>query len=552
MAAFAATGGVQAQTIQPCDCEDLDTDITAHTTLTEDCYFLQGCVRVTTGFSLSIPAGTVIFADANAELQVERGAWLNVNGAGNSPVVFTSAQLVSNRTPGYWKGITIAGNGINNVNPGSTITLLRNSCNLLAGGSDNADSSGELRHVQIHYAGGQGMSETDVNGLTLACAGSGTIIENVQVTHSLTNGFSFIGGAVNVKYAAGYNNYQTDFRYDRGYTGMGQFLVSLRMDPSVYDAGAPAESNGILVENNSTSIAFSGTPETHPVLSNVSIFGPRYCDEETNTGTIVGVTLRGKAEIDIYNSFVSGYPTGLFILDTLTIENAHNELINFGYSSFYRNVNHFVSDPANFDPNSDFCVNTIADWMIDNGIGCEEPDNEILALEPEYHGSICNESYCGSGNRPTFVLTTNNMLPPDFDADALADNFFIKMGIGYRGALGSTDWTENWTDWCPIATDYCPEQLYQRKTVPSGKLNIAPNPAGSTAYALFDVSQTGKAIVNVLDKVSGQVLQSSNSYISAPGAQRITIPVNGLQTGIYVVKVTLPDGSILTGQLSVR
>jgi hypothetical protein len=102
-----ALGGIlntaYAQVTQPCDCEDLDADIVNHTVLTEDCYLLQGCVRVTSGFSLTIPAGTVIFADANAELQVERGAWLNVNGTGNNPV--------SNRTPGYWKGITIAGYG---------------------------------------------------------------------------------------------------------------------------------------------------------------------------------------------------------------------------------------------------------------------------------------------------------------------------------------------------------------------------------------------------------------------------------------------------------
>ncbi len=553
VAAFAATGGAYAQTSQPCDCEDLDTDITAHTTLTEDCYFLQGCVRVTSGFSLTIPAGTVIFADANAELQVERGAWLNVNGTSNNPVVFTTNQLVSNRTPGYWKGITIAGNGVNNINPNSTITLDRNSCNLLAGGATNTDSSGVLRHLQIHYAGKQDVGETDVNGLTLACVGNRTVVENVQVTRSLTNGFAMIGGAVELKYLAGFNNINSDYVFSRGNVSPGQFLLSLRNDPNAYNSTTPQLSNGILIENHPFNPTYATGIQTHPVLSNVSLFGPLYCDEEEETGNITGVKFQHNATGSIYNSFIGGHPMGLFVQDSLTIFNVHSNDVQFAFSSFYQNDNDFISNPADFQLGTMFCAPTISDWMLGMS-GCPQLDNNSIPGPTGYDGSICNESYCGTGNRPVFELTENEIGFADFSPAALNNAFFDtdEDGIEYRGAFGETDWTNDWTDWCPLATDYCPE-LQQRSS--TGKNNsslcLAPNPANGTTYALFNANQTGKVLVNVLDKVSGQVLRNSSSNISAGGAQRIAIPVDRLQTGVYVVKVVLPDGNVLSGQLFV-
>src|SRR5690606_26773517 len=100
-----------------------------------------------------------------------------------------------------------------------------------------------------HYAGQGNPGDDEVHGLTLVSVGNGTTLEHVQVTNSYTNGIKYIGGTVNSKYMAGYNNRWTDFGFTEGYQGMGQFLLSLRMDPNVYDAGQPDESNGILVEN---------------------------------------------------------------------------------------------------------------------------------------------------------------------------------------------------------------------------------------------------------------------------------------------------------------
>jgi hypothetical protein len=329
--------------------------------------------------------------------------------------------------------------------------------------------------------------------------------------------------------------------------------VSLRMDPSVYDVGAPTESNGILVENNSTSMSFSGTPLTNPILSNVSIFGPRYCDEEAITGAITGVTFRNNAAGSIYNSFTGGYPTGLSIQDNLTIVNAQNDLINFGYSSFYRNVDHFDSDPDNFDPNNDFCVNDIDEWMM-GSTPCSEPENDSLVGPTGYHSSLCNESYCGSGNRPVFELVDNEIGFSDFSPAALNNVFFDtdQDGIEYRGAFGETDWTADWTDWCSLETEYCSE-TQQRKSGANGnsKLYIAPNPSNGASYAVFDVAQIGKVHVSVRDKVSGQVLRSNNSFLSYVGSQRVVIPAGGLQAGVYIVQVVLPDGSVLSGQLFV-
>src|SRR5687768_6308798 len=88
-------------------------------TLDDGCYFLDGCVTVPNGVTVTIPAGTIFLGDTTVGGEgafiVERGGRVIAIGAANNPIIFTSARKnPASRKPGDWGGIIVAGNATNN------------------------------------------------------------------------------------------------------------------------------------------------------------------------------------------------------------------------------------------------------------------------------------------------------------------------------------------------------------------------------------------------------------------------------------------------------
>ncbi len=550
VAVLCAATGVQAQTVACDECHDYVTltgDLDYNRTLYADTsYLLVDCYVVKDNYTLTIQPGTRIFGDAASKgmLIVERGGTLTANGTDNNPIIFTSCREQGDREPGDWGGIAIFGNATNNVS-GGEISVSRCSTPYIGGNAttfDDADNSGSLQYVQIHYAGGGVSGDQAVNGLTLISVGSETVLEYVQVTHSLTNGFSYMGGIVNGKFLAGYNNIQHDYAMDMGYSGKMQFGLSLRTDPLFHNVAGSA---GIVSGNED--FMPGSTPRTTSILSNFTLFGPDYCDEsELDEDIHNGILLRNNTAGSVYNTVVAGWPTGFQIQDATTIANANDSgFIIFSYNTFYNNVRDIFNTPSWTVTG---CENTMATWVNISGTGdpfCAQEMNQENPVILGYNENICDD-YCSE--RPDFNLSGESDL--DIGLDDLGDPFFTS--VEYRGAFDDNDWTIDWTDWCPSSTNYCPQAMQRSgKADNTGHLQIAPNPATGTAYALFDAGQTGKVIISVLDKVSGQPLRTTYGHADNAGTQRFAIPVNGLQPGVYVVKVVLPDGSVLAGQLFV-
>ncbi len=565
VAAFSVFTHVQAQTVT---CDECHTYTVLTGTMPESRmlsastkYLISGCYVVPNGVTLTIPPGTQLFGDVTTKgmLIVDRGGTLIANGTNNNPIIFTSCREQGEREPGDWGGIAIFGNATNNVS-GGEISVTRCSTAYIGGHAttfvDN-DNSGSLQYVQIHFAGEGNPGDDYVNGLVLVSVGSGTTLEHIQVSHSLTNGFAFAGGTVNGKYLVGYNNILADFETILGYGGNMQFGLSFRADPAYHNVGG---SNGFRAANNNIIPGYTGMPLTRPVASNFSFIGPDYCDESELSATFHhGLLLEKRTAGGIYNSIVTGWPRGLLISDTVTIENANNGLLKYSYNTFYgypsSSTEYSFANSATWNLPPAACTNNMDDWMqnTDAFLTCAPLGYQSLSLFDNLgYGDLCQD-FCTTP--PDFSLGSSDLDNATFTDIPDLDNPFFETdneGIDFRGAFGSTDWTADWTDWCPVETDYCPEQLQRsRRTEGSGRLNIVPNPASGTAYVLFDAGQTGKMQVNVLDKVSGQALLTVNGSISNTGTQRIAIPVSGLHTGIYIVKVILPDGSLLNGQLFV-
>ena len=206
-------------------------------------YILSGIVYIVNNAKITIQPGVTVKADytgANvAALVITRGAQIIADGTQEKPIVFTS----NSPTPrsGDWGGIVICGRASIN----STFTGVGGGAGTLQveGGIDNSfgdgiagggatpnddDNSGILRYVRIEYAGYAYQPDKEINSLTMAAVGRGTVIDFVQVTYGKDDAFEWFGGTVNCKHLIAYKTQDDDFDADNGYSGKVQFGIVLR------------------------------------------------------------------------------------------------------------------------------------------------------------------------------------------------------------------------------------------------------------------------------------------------------------------------------------
>ncbi|HRA73550.1 MAG TPA: hypothetical protein PLB11_12110, partial [Flavobacterium sp.] len=211
-------------------------------------WILKGYVYVTNGATITFEAGCVVQSDVTEKgaLIIERGAKLIASGSSTMPIVFTSGKAIGSRAPGDWGGIILLGKAPTNrpLDPAPTI---EGGVGRQYGGTDPLDESGILRYVRIEYAGIAAEPGSEINGLTCGGVGSGTIIENVQVSFGNDDAYEFFGGTVNAKNLVAFATADDDFDFDFGYTGKIQFAVSCRK-PDFVDAGDAG--NGIECDND--------------------------------------------------------------------------------------------------------------------------------------------------------------------------------------------------------------------------------------------------------------------------------------------------------------
>jgi len=513
---------------------------TSRTLEAGNCYVLDGCFRILSGGSLTLPAGTVVRALPQASLIVHQGGQIFANGTSASPVVFTYAQKTGAGTPIEWDGLYVAGRAVTNQASPS----INKTCpgTISYGGTNDADNSGTLQYVRIEYAGVAPSGDPEVAALNLLAIGTGTTIDHVQVTSSRKDAYEVRGGKVTLRYLEALNNYRGDMQISQGYTGNIQFLTAVRLDGNAHD-NTGVFSNGIYVFNDATGTA--ATPRTHPVISNATFFGPKYCGASSiHSDFRAAVRLALNAEAEIYNSVFTGWNTGLQIVDNSTISNANvNGTIRMEYNTFFANTANFANSPANFDPTGTGCASTITDWM-DGSLPCSQADNLVRTSLTGYSSTVCG-NYCSTA--PTMTLSgTNNVGAADYTWDAGSD-FTHET---YRGSLTAANWSASWSNWCPQSASYC--SLAMRKAGAPGSLLFIPNPASAQTDVVFDTDVLGTAVVTLQDKVTGAVLRTAKAKIQAAGVQRIPLQCTGLREGVYPVKVRLSNGQVLGGQLIIR
>jgi hypothetical protein len=430
----------------------LTGDITTDTELDpKNNYLLKGKVFVKNNATLTIPQGITVLAEANAAasdkaaLIITRGSKINVNGTSDQPVVFTSA--AADKAPGDWIGILVLGKAeTNGDNRKLHVSGFQSSADTEFGGTTNNDNSGSIKFLRIEYAGGlnpaleEEWALDQASGLSLNGVGSGTLLENVMIKYSRDDAFQFVGGTVNGKYLVAYNNGDDNFDFDRGYTGHLQFLISYRTVPSAVSIRA----NGF--ESLNDQAASDRTPLTRPVVSNMTIVGPR--EDQPLTDQSQGIYIRRSTRFNIENSIVAGYSNGGLMLCPKT-----RPLLTENKGSVFK-FNLVNADEAGraftFDngPSGVIIVpdTEVATWAVINEPGqFKVPSLNKNAIAANLADLKLKALYLADG--PDFAPAEGS--PALTGADFSDKDFAAFAKVSFRGAVGPSDtWVAGaWLNW---------------------------------------------------------------------------------------------------------
>jgi hypothetical protein len=445
-------GQIPGGSDDPNETKILSGTIDESITLKKGTFTLKGYVYVNNGAVLTIEPGTIVKSDISQKgaLIVERGSKLIADGTASDPIIFTSGKPSGEKAPGDWGGIILLGKAPTN-RPTSPAPIIEGGVNRPFGGTEAGDNSGILRYVRIEFSGIAAEPGSEINGLTLGGVGSGTTLENIQVSFGADDAFEFFGGTVNAKNLVALGTYDDDYDFDFGYSGKIQFAVSLRDKPSDTD-----QANGIECDNDGT--GSTATPITMPQLSNLTLIGPY---DTTGSSSNHGFSNRWRRSTHflLVNSILLGHRKAGFSMESAGT--AQDYLTN-GLSTFKNNIIAVYTKPVNVD--SAGARGIVIKSYPDNPMSSTdrtEMINEAIDLvrnKVEADGNVILATREEVNLTSPFNFNAPNFLPaggsPALSGASFAglDAFFTT--VDYKGAFGATDWTAGWTNFNPKAAAY--------------------------------------------------------------------------------------------------
>ena len=249
---------------------DLPAEITSCTKLTAgSTWYLPGKVVVKNGTTLKIDAGAVVAGKTPASfLAIAAGSKLLAVGTQADPITFTSkldddGQSQDNAA-GEWGGLVLAGHAYthyskNTYEADEKITYGRTDHKY------DAESSGDLEYVVIKHSGYEVEKDKELNGLSLAGVGSGTVIKHVAVIGGLDDGMEIWGGTVNIDGLYIYNANDDSVDTDLGYRGTIQNVLVRQVN---VDKTNNHDSAGMEFGNDQNTISTDDTNATQPTIIN--------------------------------------------------------------------------------------------------------------------------------------------------------------------------------------------------------------------------------------------------------------------------------------------
>ncbi len=416
--------------------------------------------KITKTGTLTIEAGTLVIGDraTKGTLIIQRGSKLIANGTADKPIIMTSERNPGEKEAGDWGGLVICGRAPNNLPDDKSNRELEGGYGAFHGGSDAADNSGSLKYVRVEYAGVPINPNQEVNSFTFGSVGNGTVIDYVQASFGLDDSFEWFGGTVNAKHLIAYKGLDDDFDVDNGFSGFVQYGIGIRGTTQADQSG----SNGFEVDNDGA--GSSNAPFTSGIFANMSIIGAKgNAETSINVQFQNGAQLRRNNKLKIYNTFITGYPNGIYIDSQRGNAKANADK---GEIDLQNVVLAGVDKWGTNGYGLGFATNPRGFAVVDNEqttaapailIGTKKPTDWFLGLAG--NKSLATIANTGVSNtlfatgKPTFTLTagtTESLIGPALLATLPA--FFDKTD--YVGAFKSTDWTTGWSEFSPQSIKY--------------------------------------------------------------------------------------------------
>ncbi len=494
-------------------------------------YLMLGTVFVKAGATLNIPAGTQIFGDklTKATLVIERGGMINATGTFDAPVIFTSSQIVGNKSAGDWGGIVLLGRArINTASGSDTAAIEGISPSVYYGGQNDADNSGTMRYVRIEYSGIALSANNEINGLTMGGVGSATTIEYIMVSWNGDDSFEWFGGTVNAKYLISYNPVDDEFDTDFGFRGKVQFCLAIRK-PSVADV-----SGSTCFESDNNNGPNYNTPRTQPIFTNVTSIGPKQYDTSiVNPLFTRSSHIRRNSLLSYYNSVIMGWPQGLLYDGsgvTCAVQNDTSRVKSNIYAGCYTlaaSTNAGCSfDALAYTNGSNTVFVTTAGAQITNP-----------------YGGVLNGNYSPANFYP--VAGSPALSGSNFTYQGLSDPFFTNTT--YRGAFDqNSTWLNGWTNFRPDTVNYqvVPIGIQPVSNIVPKSYNLQqnyPNPFNPSTTIKFDVARTGFARLVVFDILGREVKTIVSENVKA-GQYEVSFNASNLPSGVYLYRLSVTDG----------
>ena len=278
-------------------------------------YVLTEALIMTSGTTLTIPAGTVIKANngAGVYIAIAQGARIMAEGTSSQPIVLTSNEATPNA--GDWGGLIILGKAPINSVVGGDATSSSEIGGLPYGGSNTADDSGIIKYVRVEYSGGAADASSENNGFSFYGVGNGTTVEYIQAFEGADDGLEFFGGTVNASYISVVGCQDDSVDWTEGFSGT---LTNVYIEHGVsHDKGIEADGFNTDIGNNSNPLFWS-----KPSVNNVTIIGRGSATENEavrlragTQGIFTNMVIQGFEEAFDLDGDAGDNPTGQGVLD---------------------------------------------------------------------------------------------------------------------------------------------------------------------------------------------------------------------------------------------
>ncbi len=403
-------------------------------------YTVQGFFTIAAGGQLVVPAGTQLLSDPATKGSIitqrcegdQASGQLIVQGTMTNPVVFRPAGSGA-RQRGTGGGIVLHGCAPVNFAGGSGIS---EGVGLPFGGDDPNDSSGEIHYLVIEFGGVKVTPDNEINGLTFAGVGAGTIVDHVQSHFIADDGFEWFGGTVNANHLVSSGNDDDNLDCDNGFSGTVQFFLAIE-DKNLANRGMECDNDA----NGS-----ANQPITTVNVWNATFIGAGV--QQANNEINDGLYLRRNSAPTVHNAIVTNFGNVGAVIDgdaswanVLSGDLVLDNILFFGNKTLASAAAQGAADPVAQNINRK--GGAVGDYSID-GVVAAFAGRTFVFADPQLMSVDFDNPINGTMPDPrpaagSPALDGANAATPTGNA--------VDASAKYLGAFSGDNWLAGWTDW---------------------------------------------------------------------------------------------------------